>query len=237
MTLNLKKTNYLIFNRNRNLNIALHDSIKINNEIINRVEKTTFLGIIVQSNLKWYSHIQNVTNKINKKCGILYLIRDLVPRNILINLYYSLVYPHILYCNVIWGNSCANHIKSLVIAQKRIVKTLTYKNKTFSSNILFRENKLLNIQKLNFYNLCIFVFKNIHGLLNDVVFESSNVVQNYNVRDQHRLTLPFARSSQAQKCVEFSGASAWNRLPVNIRTINSIYTFKRQIKNFLISDY
>ena len=30
LTLNLKKTNYLIFNRNRNLNIALQDSIKIN---------------------------------------------------------------------------------------------------------------------------------------------------------------------------------------------------------------
>ena len=118
-----------------------------------------FPGIIVQINLKWYSHTQYVSNQIDKKCGILYLIRDFVPRKILINLYCSLVYPHIFDCNIICGNSCADHIKPLLTAQKRIVKTLTYKSKSFSSNILFRENKLLNINKLNFYDLCIFIFK------------------------------------------------------------------------------
>ena len=46
LTLNLKKINYLIFNRNRNLNIALHDSIKINDEIINRVKKLCFLVLL-----------------------------------------------------------------------------------------------------------------------------------------------------------------------------------------------
>ena len=236
LTLNLKKTNYMIFNRNRNLDTSLHEAIKINNETINQVKDATFLGLIIQSNLKWNSHIQFVANKVNKKCGILYLIRDLVPKNILIGLYYSLVYSHILYCNVIWGNSCNNHLKPLVIAQKRIVKTLTYHNRSYSSEILYKEYNLLNIHKINLYSLCIFVFKNIHSQLSDIEFVNSAAMHNYNIRDNHRLTLPSIGSSQSQKSVKYSGASAWNDLPVNIRSINSIVIFKKQLKEYLISD-
>ena len=105
LTINFKKTNYIVFNRNRTLDLVNHDPIRISNKTIEEAQKTTFLGVIVQKDLKWNSHIQFISAKINKKCGILYLIRDLMPKNILIDLYYSIVYPHILYCNIIWGNT------------------------------------------------------------------------------------------------------------------------------------
>ena len=171
----------------------------------------------------------------NRKCGILYLIRDLMPKNILINLYYSIVYPHILYCNLIWGNTYASHLKPLVIAQKRIVKTLTFKPKSFSSVILFKDINLLNINQLNKYSLCIFVFKNLHGIQDDIVFENSRINQHYNVRDQYKLSLPSSGSTQSQKSVEYSAVSIWNSLPVHLRTINTISSLKKHLKEFLIS--
>ena len=58
---------------NKFYDLTGHNPIMIENKIIDEVEKGTFLCIIVQIYLKWRSHIQYVANKINKKCGIIYL--------------------------------------------------------------------------------------------------------------------------------------------------------------------
>ena len=52
LTINSGKTNYLIFNRNRDLYLTGHNPIMIENKIIDEVEKGTFLCIIVQIYLK-----------------------------------------------------------------------------------------------------------------------------------------------------------------------------------------
>ena len=47
-----------------------HDiNIKIGNEIIERVNNTNFLGLIIDDDLSWKHHIIKVTSKISKLCG------------------------------------------------------------------------------------------------------------------------------------------------------------------------
>ncbi|ESN95679.1 hypothetical protein HELRODRAFT_179150 [Helobdella robusta] len=37
------------------------------------------------------------------------------------DLYYSLIYPHLIYCNIIWGNSPEVHLKQITRCQNRLV--------------------------------------------------------------------------------------------------------------------
>jgi len=67
LSLNLKKTNYILFG-----NKKMPDTcIKLNNETISHVYQTQFLGVLIQSNLKWNEHISSIANRISKVIGII----------------------------------------------------------------------------------------------------------------------------------------------------------------------
>ena len=64
LSLNLKKTNFMIFKpRQRKISEV---KLSINNQKINCVEQTVFLGVRLDSDLSWNSHISYVANKISK---------------------------------------------------------------------------------------------------------------------------------------------------------------------------
>ena len=60
LTLNVEKTNFIIFSKKR---IRNRMSITIENKTIKEVNETKFLGVIVDKNLSWASHIDNVYKK------------------------------------------------------------------------------------------------------------------------------------------------------------------------------
>jgi len=46
-------------------------------------------------------------------------------RKYLIQLYYLLVYPHLLYGIVLWGNTYNIYLNKLIVLQKKIIRTIT----------------------------------------------------------------------------------------------------------------
>ena len=78
--------------------IITNTDLCINNQIIDRVEHTMFLGVIFDSHLTWSYHIQHVKIKIAKNIGILCRARKVLKRTTLITLYYAFIYPYLTYC-------------------------------------------------------------------------------------------------------------------------------------------
>ena len=54
-----------------------------------------FLGVFVDSKLNYSVHVESLCSKLAKTSGMLYSISGNTPGNILLGLYYSLVYPHL----------------------------------------------------------------------------------------------------------------------------------------------
>jgi len=74
-------------------------SITVNGDKISRVFfQTKFLGIIIQADLKWTSHISILVNKISKTVGIMNKIKYVLTTAHLKLLYQSLVEPYLNYC-------------------------------------------------------------------------------------------------------------------------------------------
>jgi len=59
LSLNVKKTNYVLFGNKQIPDI----DILINNEKINRVYETKFLGVIIQHNIKWHENSYLIKNQ------------------------------------------------------------------------------------------------------------------------------------------------------------------------------
>ena len=93
----------MVFHRARIKAKDLHFEMRGN--IIGCVTATKYLGVILDNKLKWTSHILYIKNKISKTIGLFYKIRQRLERKALINLYYSLVFPYLIYCNEVWSNA------------------------------------------------------------------------------------------------------------------------------------
>jgi hypothetical protein len=114
--------------RSRNKKSKHELKISINNESIKRVEKITFLGIVIDEFLTWRDHIDLIAKKIIKCAAIISRIRHFTNLNSLKLIYYALVYPYLTYGNLIWGNAYKSHIQKLVNIQKKIIRLMTFKS-------------------------------------------------------------------------------------------------------------
>ena len=119
LTLNLAKTHYVIFHRNKKIPPSLPD-ITLGGSVIKREFTTKFLGVYLESPLRWKSHINHIQSKISKQCGLMYHSKQALNEQARKQIYYSLIYPHLTYCQTVWGATHATTLKPLLVAQKTL---------------------------------------------------------------------------------------------------------------------
>ena len=116
MTLNTDKTQYVDFHRARMKSKTR--KISIRNIEIDEVKSIKVLGVIIDDKLKWTEHMQYIKNIISKCFGILIKIRPYLDKVTLRNLYFTFVYPYLIYCVEVWGNACDTHLDPIIKIQK-----------------------------------------------------------------------------------------------------------------------
>ena len=70
-----------------------YNSIKLNNQSIEKVTSFKLLGIYIDDKLSFKDHVSSLTIKISKPIGIIKTL-SFLPDYILKTLYFSLIYPH-----------------------------------------------------------------------------------------------------------------------------------------------
>ena len=72
-----------------------------------------YLGVLIDENLPWKSHVDPVIIKISKTIGMIAKVRYIVPSTVLINIYNSLkclspqhIFPVYLFSEIVPNTSC-----------------------------------------------------------------------------------------------------------------------------------
>ena len=99
LTLNVAKTKFMTFHKRR---VVPDLKLSLNNKDIYKVNTFSFLGILVDSDLCWKSHINMIRLKISRLIGILHRVKRFLPKTILITIYQSLIMPHLNYGLLLW---------------------------------------------------------------------------------------------------------------------------------------
>ena len=94
---------------------------------IKKVSSCRYLGVTVDDDLKWTDHILHIYNKLVKFSGIFYKLRVNVPAQILKNVYYAFVHPHILYAIEVHGNTCPTYFVKLSKLNNKLLRILQNK--------------------------------------------------------------------------------------------------------------
>ena len=102
LTLNINKTNLLLFDYRKRESTALE--IHIDGTIIKSKKKTKFLGVILDNKLQWKDHYEQLKTKINRNYSLLCKSKNLLNVHGMKVLYYAQIYSHLSYCIVLWGS-------------------------------------------------------------------------------------------------------------------------------------
>ena len=264
LSLNINKTNFVIFHV---YNKPLHDNVtlKMNKKTIIQKNHIKYLGVIVDCHLNWKEHILSVTKKIGRSIGIVYKLKEFMNTKMLKNIYYSLIYSHIVYGIQAWGSASPTELNKILTLQKKAVRIMT-DNHHFpqvpgplvSSNPLFRELEILKVGDVFKLHVAKFIFSCL--IFNTPINFHGWFTLNYNVHHYNTVSNTFIKQASyfdvgvatvtnmlhikgfrllnyGAKLIKVAGPILWNSLPSHIRNSVSINTFKYSLKKYLIEHY
>ena len=88
--------------------------IQIRESILTKVLTVKFLAVTLDENLTFKDHVNKVTSNISKSVGVMRRLHCQLPANVMVKLYYSLVYSHLTYGD----HPVVNNFSLLYILQK-----------------------------------------------------------------------------------------------------------------------
>ena len=207
---------------------------------ISQVSSTKFLGVLVDEHLSWKEHIHSVTNKVSRSLGIIKRIRDFVHQSCLLTLYYSLIYPYLIYCNIVWASTYPSNLHKLLITQKKFVRIATSSNYLAPSAPLFKKLNLLSVYDINTVQSCSFIYKctylsNMLPTPFKEYFKTNSQVHNYNTRQSDNLHPSFSRTTHSQFSIKNRGSLLWNTHILTANSSSSLSNFKHRLKASLMN--
>ena len=156
----MDKTKSMLFHKRRPVTPI---QFSMNNRIIDVVQYFNYLGIMLDADMSWKTHVAMVRNKLSRINGILHRLKYIYPQNVLITLYKSLFVPHINYGSLLWGHGGGGGALDKI--QKKAVRTITYSNYIAHSESLLKELNLLKVKDLFELKILKFLFKLYHNTL------------------------------------------------------------------------
>jgi len=85
-----------------------------------------FIGVTIDNQLNWNTHINKLVLKLNRHAGVKYKIRYKIDPSVTLKLYDSMILCHISYCSIIiWAANCnVSKLHKLHFIQKRVLRLL-----------------------------------------------------------------------------------------------------------------
>jgi hypothetical protein len=215
--------------------------LKINQKSIKQDISFKYLGVMMDWSLSWKDHVHRVSKKISRSIGILLKLRHFVDTRILVNIYYSIIYPFLTYGVMIWGNTYTSTIKPLITLHKKAIRVISFSNYQAHTSPLFFKLNILKVPDIVLFNTALFMYEYNQGTLPKVFDEMFTPVRSkhqYNTRlaSKSSYCLPKIRTNYGKFGIRFQGPKIWNSLDESFKTLQK-YSFKSKFKKYLINIY
>ena len=233
LSINISKTEYMIISSRPVPNERV---IRVRGIEIKRVSSAEFLGVTLDDKLNFKFQVDRICTKLSRATGILYRMSSLVSRQVLIKIYFAVIYPHLTYAITSWGGAGSVGTSRITRAHKRALKIIG----TGSCGDYLAPNKLLTYDSVHRY----FVLIKMHKLIKDR--EHLGFVQEIDklypmhqfptrFNESLNLNVPKFTKSTCQQSFLYRGVSHWNLLPNYLKSCNSLLVFKYKLKHHLIA--
>lgn len=233
LKLNTDKSHYMVVS---NLENMTYPSLNIDSVEIASVDTVKFLGIHIDRGFRFKEHVNSVANKMAKSIGIVRKASYYLPVEVIMKLYWSLIYPHMTYGITVWGNCSVTGVNRIFSLQNKFFRLIS----GASSHGLRVANGVLNFPDCFKYFVLIKFYQcyimNNHEYFKDIFF--NNIPNHSHVTrfsTSLNVLLPKCRLAVSRRNFLFRSIDYWNQLPLEIKTSSSFPKFKRKLKEHLLN--
>ena len=209
-------------------------SVKSDNQV-------KYLGLIFDSNLNWKPYLHELSKKISRGIGVLSKIRHYVNGNILLQLYYSLIYPFLTYGLSIWGNTYSSTLRPLIILQKKATRIITFSEPGDHSEPFFKKLNILKLTDLVTLHNALPMYNYHHNLLPssfENFFKTVASIHSYNTRLASKSTyyLNIIKTNYGKFNFRLAAVKVWNNLDESIKHL-PLKSFKNKVMSNILQSY
>ena len=222
LSINIMKSKYQIFGSRKMLKYCHDVDLLIDNTPLQRVTTYKYLGILLDTELNFKAHIDNIYKTAAHKTYILSKIRRYITLDTAIKILKTKLLPFLDYGDIFYMAANKAPLSKLDRLFKRALK-ITFSRALYLQdlNTLCERNNIVSLFKRCSTHLLNFMYKRKDK-------DIYHTVHNVNTRLHDAITLAVIRPNNSlfSRSVLFRGATAWNMLAPEIRNIGSYHEFK-----------
>lgn len=226
LTLNFKKTKLIQFKPYQKK--SLQFNYKYKNTPLEQVNSATLLGIEIDTHLNWKQHLQKLAKKLSSFIYALINLKKVTNFETALSAYYAYAHSRLTYGIILWGN-CTD-IQDIFVLQKKCVRILTNIDQMESCRPYFKKHCILTLTCIYIYESCKFV-KNHSNLYSPI----KNTSLKRNNRGANSLKIPFSKLKLITSGPHAMMIKIYNHLPNKIREAETIPSFLKLLRNFLVN--
>ena len=233
MALHPQKSKFMLITtrqKRQNINYNLQE-LFLSGKTLEEVDAHKLLGLTIDKNLSWSSHVSYLTKKLSRKVFQLNRIKHFLDQHTRKLFFHAYIQPDIDYASTCWDLASQNCLKPLQRLYKRSLKVILLQ----SSSLLSVDYKNLNILPFDLkcrFNKGILMYKIMNHLSPTYLSEKFHILT---ARRKCSIYVPRPRTDLFMSSLSFSGAKLWNELPDCLRQKNSLQSFKTTYHKYLLN--
>lgn len=173
LSLNIEKTVFIIFGSNADSE-QTQLNIKIDSQEILKVEHCKYLGLTIDSRLKWNEHTAKIISISKYIIYIMYKMSIYMNAFSLMALYYAFFHSIATYGIIAWGGAYDNALSGTQRIQNRLIKTICKKDSKIKLPLSIKECFLLETTLHDYAHLSLTYKQSKNSTRNKIILPKIN---------------------------------------------------------------
>lgn len=239
MVVNVSKTKYINFDFrsfefDREIvyhNVLCNTNVVCDCQKIEKVNSFKYLGICLDENLTWKTHITTLNSNLRRSIRTFYYLRNFCDTKLLKSLYYALIDSRLQYGIHCWGGAFQNLIEKLKKTQNQFIRVILFKKRRETSLPLFKELGILPLKYIFVFKILKLFYQRSGQFGVEQRYEHSHETRNFRKGSFRR---PKVNKSFFAKSFVYLGPKFFNELPLSVKSSKNIANFSAKLKYWLI---
>ena len=239
ISLNTKKTELVIFKHpKKEMNYNM--KIKLNGKKLYPSEYVKYLGVLIDSHLKYSHHMISLCNKLSRAQGMLKKIRHYVSPSTLRSIYFAIFSSIMTYAAIIWGQNKTVQLKRISNLQNKAIKIINFAHSRESPLVSYKKSKILRFSDHVKLQNFMFAHDSINNLLpkslcNKFTFLHENHSYCTRISHNNNISIPKPRTkTHGINSITFQAGTEWNFF---MNRYNQLNKYCRSKSIFTITKY
>ena len=212
-------------------------TFNLNGVHINCDDEVKLLGVTIDFQLNFNTHISNICKKAARQLNVLKRIGHHLNKASKMTIYYSFILSNLSYCPLTWHFCTEHNTKKIEKIQERALRFIFDDNNTSYSNLLEKSGlPSLKIRRLRTMALETYKILNKSSpqFLHDILSFKQN---SYNFRYKLTAEIPRPRTTRYGKnSFSYQAATLWNSLPNEARNFSTFDQYKNFISTWCFTE-